>query len=137
MLVVSDTSPLTALLQIGRIDVPQTVFGRVLIPYAVRDELLREHALLPEWIEVFLPKTIPQSVLAAGLDLGETEAIALALESHADNLLMDERLGRRVAVAHGLRVTGLLGVLVLGKWKGCRHGAASDCGTSIRSRMLV
>ena len=34
---------------------------------------------------------------------------------HPDTLLMDERLGRRLAQRHGLPVTGLLGVLVLAK----------------------
>lgn len=51
----------------------------------------------------------------AGLDPGETEAIALALELHPDAVLMDERLGRRLAARHGLAVTGLLGFLVLAK----------------------
>ncbi|MBI5503253.1 MAG: DUF3368 domain-containing protein [Deltaproteobacteria bacterium] len=36
----------------------------------------------------------------------------------ADTVLLDERLGRRVARAHGLRVTGLLGALVLAKERG-------------------
>jgi predicted nucleic acid-binding protein len=52
------------------------------------------------------------------LDAGETEAIALALELHPDTLLIDERLGRRLAMKHGLSVTGLLGLLVLAKQHG-------------------
>lgn len=36
-------------------------------------------------------------------------AIAIALELHPDTLLIDERLGRRLAMKHGLPVTGLLG----------------------------
>ncbi len=59
--------------------------------------------------------TIPTSITEAGLDPGETEAIALALELHPDAVLIDERLGRRVATRHGLHVTGLLGFLVLSK----------------------
>jgi len=35
----------------------------------------------------------------------------LAVERHAELLLMDERRGRRIAVSAGLRITGLLGVL--------------------------
>lgn len=46
------------------------------------------------------------------LDLGEAEAIVLALERHADWLLVDERRGRKTATESGLVVTGLLGVLV-------------------------
>ena len=118
MLVVSDTTPLTALLQIGRADLLPLLFARILIPPAVRDELLREHPTLPTWLETRPPAAIQPSLAAAKLDPGETQALALALEVHDDTVLLDERLGRRVARAHGLRVTGLLGTLVLAKKRG-------------------
>lgn len=115
MLVISDTSPLTALLLAGRESLLAQIFDRVVIPPAVESELLRAHRSLPAWIEIIAPLSIPVSVSEAGLDVGETEAISLALELHPDAVLMDERLGRRLATAHGLNVTGLLGFLVLAK----------------------
>ncbi len=115
MLVVSDTSPLTALLKIGRADLLRQLFAEVLIPPAVEAELRHSHPSLPAWIEVRPPGHIPARVTAAHLDSGETEALALALELHADTLLMDERLGRRTARELGLRTTGLLGCLLLAK----------------------
>ena len=52
MIVVSDTSPLTALLTVGEEDLLTRLFDEVVIPEAVRDELLRHHARLPHWLRV-------------------------------------------------------------------------------------
>lgn len=116
MLVVSDASPLTALLQVGRVDLLARLFEQVIIPPAVRDELLRAHPALPEWLKIQSPNVSPPSLAHANLDAGETEA--LALEIHVDAVLIDERRGRRVAVDHGLRVIGLLGILIEAKVRG-------------------
>ena len=56
--------------------------------------------------------------LREDLDLGEAEAIVLAIECRADLLLVDERRGRRTATAAGLTVTGLLGVVARAKQAG-------------------
>ncbi len=74
---------------------------------------------LPPWIrERALQQPIAGEVLRASLGPGESEAISLALEIHADRLIVDERAGRRVAEALGLRVAGVLGLLVLSKQRG-------------------
>jgi hypothetical protein len=57
-------------------------------------------------------------ILCRQLDRGEAEAIVLAEESHAEYLLIDEKLGRSVAEARGLKVVGLLGVLLVAKKTG-------------------
>lgn len=56
--------------------------------------------------------------LAVDVDLGEAEAIALALEAGADLLLMDDRRGRAVATRLGQPVVGVLGILVEAKRRG-------------------
>jgi predicted nucleic acid-binding protein len=53
-----------------------------------------------------------------GFRRGEAEAIALAIEYGADLFLVDERRGRRMASAAGLKVMGLLGVLAGAKRAG-------------------
>ena len=72
-----------------------------------------------DWIEPRKPAdqtTLPE--LLKKVDLGEAEAILLALELKADFLLIDEQTGRAVAETYGLKVTGILGVLVQAKQKG-------------------
>ena len=116
MIVVSDTSPLTALLTIGEADLLPKLFTEVVIPRAVRDELLRSHASLPAWVRIELVHDASETVrLSEVVDAGEAEAIELAKELKADWLLIDERKGRRLAIQEGLRVIGLLGVLLLAK----------------------
>jgi len=58
-------------------------------------------------------------VLRRELDKGESEAIALALQAQADWTLLDEKEGRRVAKSLGLRVTGVLGILLCARLKRC------------------
>ncbi len=121
MIIVSDTSVITNLLQIGKIEILPAIFGKILVPVAVWDELAilepQRRALLRfDWLEIKQAKDRQQvTLLCETLDLGESEAIVLAIEIHADYLLMDERKGREKAKNLGIQVTGLLGVLFQAK----------------------
>lgn len=119
MIVVSDTSAITALLLIGRCELLLQIYGEVLIPEAVRLELSALHPVLPRFIRVQpISNHDDYARLIALVDEGEAEAIVLAKEIKADELLMDETDGRRVAVQEGLRIIGLLGVLLEAKERG-------------------
>lgn len=84
MMVVSDTSPLTALLTVGEADLLPRLFAEVVIPQAVRDELLRSHSFLPTWLRVEAVKNRAEALrIAEVVDAGEAEAIELAKELHA------------------------------------------------------
>ncbi|MBP3610572.1 MAG: DUF3368 domain-containing protein [Lachnospiraceae bacterium] len=123
MIVVSDTTPLISLLKIGHIDLLEKLFGQVLIPQAVFQELTVDERFLVEaeqirqkhFIVVSAVKN-PESVSilkrATGLDKGESEAIVLTDERNADILLMDEAKGRAVSAQLGLKVMGTIGVLM-------------------------
>lgn len=124
MIVVSDASPLTNLARIGQLQILKLLYERIVIPTAVRDELkagerLGAHASFldnADWIVVQSPadkKAVAR--LLTSLDLGEAEAIVLALETRADLLLMDERAGRRIAAQFDIRTVGLMGTLLLAK----------------------
>lgn len=118
IVVVADASPLIALQQIDQLALLKALFDEVVIPPAVAREVA-PRLMLPSWIrERALLQPIAREVLRASLGPGESEAISLALEIHADLLIVDERAGRRVAEALGLRVAGVLGLLVLSKQRG-------------------
>lgn len=116
MIVVSDTSVITSLIQIGHTELLRELHGTVLIPRAVHLELLRTHAIIPAFFDVRgVANRARVADLEAELDLGEAEAIVLAKEANADLLLIDEKLGRQVALREGLRIAGLMGLVVEAK----------------------
>ncbi|MEL6194446.1 MAG: DUF3368 domain-containing protein, partial [Bacteroidota bacterium] len=58
------------------------------------------------------------SQLLQEIDLGESEAIVLVEELEAHLLIIDERLGTRIAKNRGILTIGLLGILVKAKVDG-------------------
>jgi predicted nucleic acid-binding protein len=123
MIVVSDTSAITSLLQIGRGALLSQIYGEVIIPQAVQRELQVIHQSLPAFIRVqSITHQDDDERLVAVVDEGEAEAIVLAKEIQADELLIDEADGRRVALEEGLSIVGLLGVLLEAK----KHGYISS-----------
>lgn len=123
MTVISDTSPLSALAEIGALTLLHLLFGTVTVPAAVLAECghpgapvaLRQWASHPpDWLIVeSAPPVVPLAV--RGLDPGEAAAIAIALNAVAPVLLlMDERSGVAVVQRMGIPFTGTLGVLVRG-----------------------
>lgn len=124
MIVVSDATPLNVLVRTSDIDILRALFGRIVLPTAVAQELSRPGtpeivrawiAGAPPWIAI----RSPSSVLAdAPRNRGEREAISLAVELHADLLLADDKGARAAARTQGLRVVGTIGVLELGAARG-------------------
>jgi predicted nucleic acid-binding protein len=116
--VVSDTTPLHYFILVGRECVLEKLYGKVLIPPAVLMELRHVSAPreiskwaanLPAWITVASPASIPGRY--DGLDLGERQALALATEIHADLVLVDDKVARRVALRELMKVKGTLGIV--------------------------
>jgi uncharacterized protein len=127
MIIVSNTSPISNLIIIGEIALLQQIYPKVIIPPAVYSKLTRLPTLQPTMIsllddgllEIQAPTNLQVlDTLNQTLDPGEAEAIALAVELSADRLLMDERLGRSIAASYGLKLRGLLGLLINAKQQG-------------------
>ena len=98
MIVVSDTSPVLSLARIGRLELLRLLYERVLIPSAVHAELLAATQQLPTpinfdvlpWLVIARPSNRRHvERLCEDLDIGEAEAIVLAIERHAHLLLVD------------------------------------------------
>jgi len=120
-LVVADTSPLNYLVLIECIDILPQLHQRVLIPSAVRRELVSGSAPpavqkwatnLPDWVEEVdpFPEFLDDPELTALHD-GERAALALAASRQPIFLLVDEWRARTIAIRKGFPVTGTLGVL--------------------------
>ena len=129
MLVVSNTSPILNLAIIGQLALIRQQFGQVQIPLAVLAELkvLEDRpgskeiqaAVDTGWIKVQeVSSQLSVQLLQQVLDRGESEAITLAIDFKADRILLDERDGRKIAKSLGLKVIGVLGILLRAKQEG-------------------
>jgi uncharacterized protein len=159
MRAVSNTSPISRLAWIGRLNLLLDQFQEVWIPKAVELELqnipdaavrqIIDAAKSQGWLKSrSASDTLLISLLSAELHAGEAEAIALASEMRADRLLIDEREGRTMARRLGLSLTGVLGVLLRAKSTGklnavkpeieaLREKARFFIATALESAVLV
>jgi len=123
--VVSNTSPLLYLHQLGSMALLPALYPHVLVPASVVEELaagraaghdVPDVAALP-WARVVSSPTLALLALATDLGKGEAEAIAIAHERNA-LLILDDGLARRHAKLVGVALTGTLGVLLKAKTAG-------------------
>ncbi|NOT48333.1 MAG: DUF3368 domain-containing protein [Acidobacteria bacterium] len=107
--VIADASCLILLTNIDKLNLLASLYGEIWITDAVQVE----YGLpLPTFISIHNPADFGQlNALLQSLDLGEASSIALALENPGCRIIIDEKKGRRVALAMGLDLTGTLGVL--------------------------
>ncbi len=138
-MIVSDTSSISNLLQIGLIEILHTLYGEITITPSVQRELYRlethKSALADlNWVKVVSlkdRKLVKELLLE--LDTGESESIALALENQAEYLIIDEYKGRMIAENLGLPIVGILGVLIQAK----KYGIIDDLKDEIEKLRSV
>jgi predicted nucleic acid-binding protein len=125
---VGDSSPLILFAGIGRFDLLREVFGEVVVPPAVWDEVVRQGAGRPGVTEVQSASWILQRdardeelvrSLSTEVGTGEAQAITLAAQiGEGTTVLLDDRKARRIARSFGLTVIGSAGLLGLAKDRG-------------------
>jgi predicted nucleic acid-binding protein len=124
VIVVSDTTPLSELAKVGLINLLRDVYGQVIIPQEVYNEVTTgNHPAVKEiqsatWITIqSLSNSEKVSTLkeATNLGWGECAAMILAEELKADLLLIDDLKARRVALSRNLPIIGTVGTLLLAK----------------------
>ena len=123
MRAVSNAGPIIHLSWIDRLDLLTALFEEVVVPVAVREEVLRAGPHVPGiqairdafasgWLRVQPVLDSAAALrLTAELDRGESEAIVLMRETRAGLLLLDERRARARAGREGLRLVGTIGIL--------------------------
>ena len=117
MTVFSNTTPFMALSSTDRLSLLPKLFTTVHVAESVARECAQGGPIkVPdlrglEWVRVLPNPQQHQSGLWM-LDAGERDTLELAIERHAELVIIDERIGRNVAEYLGLRITGTLGVLL-------------------------
>lgn len=114
--IISDTSCLILLDNIGEIDILKRLFGTIITTSEVAKEFGKP---LPPWIEIKQPKnTNNQFIIKESVDEGEASAIALAMELDDCLLIIDDLKARKYAHQIGLTIIGTIGVIVEAKLAG-------------------
>jgi len=118
-MIVSDSTALIILFDLDRIELLENLFEIVYISPIVLEEIsVKYPVVLPSFMRVEKLKDDELfNSLKMLLDLGESEAIALAKEKNL-SIIIDEKRGRKIAKGVGLKVIGLLGVVYLNVKKG-------------------
>lgn len=129
MTIVSNASPLISLSSIGLLDLLAKLYGTIIIPQAVYEEVVivgqgrpgSQEVAAARWIvtrSVSDPQVVATLRAATGLDAGESEAIILASELNASVIILDDEDARQYAQTQRLPVIGAIGVLLLAKQRG-------------------
>lgn len=114
--IISDTSCLIILSNIGELDLLHKVYGQIVTTIEIAIEYGEP---LPQWIEIVkVNDPYKQQLLEMQIDKGESSAIALALEMPKSTVILDDYKARKIAEQLNLTFTGTIGVIIKAKQKG-------------------
>jgi uncharacterized protein len=139
-------SPLILLAKIHRLNLLTRLYQEIIVPVAVLDEVRAKPSEEVEQIGAIFQDQKFQLGKATGhgleglpldLGIGELEAIALAMETNADLVILDDLRGRRIARENGLAITGTIGVLVEAKERGIIPSVIRELDNLIEAGMWI
>ncbi|MCL2571787.1 MAG: DUF3368 domain-containing protein [Defluviitaleaceae bacterium] len=127
MSIIVNSTPLISLAIIHQLDLLQRIFGDVVLPRAVFNEVIKEgkgkagYSQLSniDWFRVIDVANIElKRSIKVQLDEGEAEVITVAKDQKISLVCIDEFAGRQYASLLGLDVIGTLGILLIAKRRG-------------------
>jgi len=108
--IISNTSCLIVLDNIGMLDILKELYGKIIITQQVKDEFGKN---VPEWIEVEDVNDKKYLELVKNfVDLGEASTIALAVERNKNIVILDDMKARKLAQKLNLKITGTVGIII-------------------------
>lgn len=123
--VIPNTTPILSLLKIDKLVILKEIYGNIIIPYAVYEEIEKgikkpyyQDLTQLDWIKIKKISKPKELSFFIDLDKGEAEVLILSQELAADLVIIDEVLGRRYAKQMDMRLTGTLGILLKAKKQG-------------------
>lgn len=146
MKVVCNTSPAILLAKIDRLDLLAGLYDQIIIPASVLDEIEAKSSKETKRItalvnnQTFEVQRASRKILEglqADLGIGEREAIALAIETEADLVVLDDQQGRRIAREREVSVTGTVGVLIEARERGMIPSVRRELDRLIEAGMWI
>jgi predicted nucleic acid-binding protein len=111
--IIIDSSSLIALHKLDLVEILKELYSFINVPEAVRSELGHD---LSQWIKILAVDNIDMvRDLSKKLGDGESEVITLGIERENTVLVLDDLRARQTAKKLGLKITGLLGILLKAK----------------------
>ncbi|MEW6187885.1 MAG: DUF3368 domain-containing protein [Thermodesulfobacteriota bacterium] len=121
-MIISNSSCLIILDKLGSLDLLQKLYSIITIPKAVKKEVFKSKPIPDRFNIVEITQPAAYRILEKNLGHGESEAITLSIELNADLLILDDLAARKIAHKLGIKITGVIGVLLEAKKAGLIEG---------------
>ena len=139
-MIIGDSSALVSLSIMDRLDLLESIFGKIYVPQAVYNEVTISDKPQSVKLKKFLKDkivTVNLTITQMGLGQGELEAISLYKQLNSNFLLIDDRRAKKFAQLNSVNVIGSLGVMILAKEQGLVNSIRNDLEKLIDSDVFI